>query len=169
MKEKLNIMGKHIARTLSYFLAAVAGVAISWVTIASFDALNTWYTLPIMALFTGVVTALVPSWGNRFTPVYAVSSAGLALLLIHVVANSVSPDSFIGIVYKFAIIVGIGLLSDVILSKDRPSFGDILLDVIICCIAALLSIEYLSAMIIPVIIIAYILVLTIQVKPGLRK
>lgn len=169
IRENLKNTKKRIKRTLAFALTAIAGVAISWFYLSANADLNTWYALPIMALFTGLVTALIPRWGNRFTPVYAVTSTGLATLTIHIVTNFASSDDFWVLIYKFVVIVLIGLLTDLILSKNKPSLADLLLDTLICCIAVL-SIQYLpTVMTIPIIIVAYILVLAIQVKPELSK
>ena len=168
IKERTKKIMTSITRTLAYALTAIAGVAISWFSIESFDSFGTWYSLPIIAIFTGLITLIIPWWGKSFFPAYTVTSTGLAIFLI-LIANHYFTSDFAKVISTFIIITLIGILSDVILTPSRATVADIALDAIICLITTICVVYLSSTWSLIVIIIAYWLVLTIQFKPDLFK
>ena len=164
LKDRIFNLWVLLKRSIPYALTALAGVAISWYSLESFDSLATWYSLPITGLFTGLLTLIIPLKGKNFHPVYAVTCTGLTIFSIILMKHWVTSNVW-KFIFTLAIVIVVAFLSDLILSKSKPSLEDLILDGIISIIATVAMVYLPPMLIIAVLVIVYFTVLYIQIKP----
>lgn len=135
MKKSLQNAKKQLTQTLPTILSVIAVLAIFWTNLSFFDKMNERWTLPLVAITTGIFSVLLPIISKCVTLFYSITSTGLSLLLITICSEFV-PEEFQFIILLTTIIF-ISIITDCLVS-EIITFGIILFDISVSIIASIL-------------------------------
>ena len=160
MKQKLQNAKKQLIQTLPTILSVIAVLAITWSILSFFDKMTKWWSLPLLAVITGIIGILLPKIAKSVKPFYSIISSGISLLLIDLAFEFIPKEfKFLGLL---AILTVVSLLTDLLVSCQTTT-GDILFDIIISIVATFI-INFFGILIVtlPILLVLYVLVILIQ-------
>lgn len=154
---------KKINSLLPTMLTVIATIAITWYLITSFDVINKGWSLPLIAVITGVCSIILPGIAKRFKAFNTVISTGITvLLMITVLPLLIGENNEYLWGNTFILISAISLLSELYV-YHKIQFGDLIIDFALSALSAWLIIQSTNCIIILVILlITYILILLIN-------
>ena len=159
-KKKMNHFSNSLLPTL---LTVIAVIAITWYLITSFDAINKWWSLPLIAIAPGILSIVLPTIARRFKAFNSVISTGITvLLMITVLPLVIGENNEYLWGNSFLLISSISLLSELYV-YHKIQIGDIIIDLALSALAAWLIVQTTNCIIILVILlITYILSLLVN-------
>lgn len=83
-----------IGNRLPIFLSVIATVAIIGYVFISYELLNNWWSLPVIAVSTGIISMLLVKLSKLYCPFYAVIETGIFLLAMIVWSSINAFNSF---------------------------------------------------------------------------
>ena len=159
MKQKLQNALTLITQALDPILSVIAVLVIFWTNLSFFDKMNEHWTLPLIAITTGLSSVLLPLISKRVTLFYAIISTGLSLLAISIYPYFV-PEELQLIALLLTVII-ISVLTDCVVS-EKMTVGLILFDIAVSIIAGILIYFFNTVWISTIILgITFVLVLLI--------
>lgn len=134
-------------------LTAIATIAIVWYLLTSYEVLTNWWSLPTIAISTGLLSLILPVLVYRFKATFSIISTGLLLFIIQIVKSFMSvPFWTLGL-----LIFSIAIITEVVV--NNVSFGDLLIDFAFSLIASYLIIHFSNTLItLLILILTYLLV-----------